>query len=429
MTSDRVEPVLRKPRAELQDKLIDAALDAFLELTPADLVTAVGTRVIAERAGVAATSLFHQFGSVAGFADAIIGRVFSPVALPLEAMTAGIAAIKAAGLPLEAATLFHRSEFARLTGDRGLRLRMGLWSLGAGTTDEVYRDFLRTTDARLGEFVEQMLRHWGREVRPPFTMESWVAAQVALLNGLSIRHLVDPELSSEDNFSLVASALTTVTARARGDRHDLADRLAEMNYYPLRNVRTGKTATGRTATTRATLMAAAAELFGAVGYEDTTVAQIARKAGSSTSTIYRQFGGKDGLATALFSKQAEDFLATRPLQVGTTTEVLLGHLVDAARFVGDRAEHAPAYQSSLLCSKPHPESDPLLALTADRVAAAVEDGSLAVLRPPMEVAQVVLGVLIGRVLAAPAGRAEDHVQAVASLVLGGPLSEALTPNM
>lgn len=405
----------------MQDALIGSALEALLELTPADLISAIGTRTIAGRVGMASATVFHQFGSVAGFADAVVARVFDPGALPLEAMTVGIAAIKAAGLPVEAASTYHRSEFARLTSGPGLRLRMGLWSLGGGATDEIYRDFLRVTDSRLGAFLDPLWEHWGREIRPPFDLASYVAAQVALLNGLSIRHLVDPELSTEDNFALVATALTMTTLRLKGDQHDLADRISEMNYYPLRSARTGAVASTRVEKTRAALMASAATLFGSRGYEDTTVTQIARKAGVSTSSLYKLFGGKAALATALFSKQADDFLATRPAYEGAAAQRLFGHLVDVAHFVGDRTEHSPAYLSTLMGSKPRLEADPLLASTTQRVAVAVEDGGVAVAAAPVDVAQALLGCLIGRVASAPSTSAEAHVQAVAVLLLGGPL--------
>lgn len=54
-------------------------------------------------------------------------------------------------------------------------------------------------------------------------------------------------------------------------------------------------ATGRTARTRARLLAAALDLFTHQGYDRTTVAEIAAAAGVTEMTFYRHFGSKDQL--------------------------------------------------------------------------------------------------------------------------------------
>lgn len=53
--------------------------------------------------------------------------------------------------------------------------------------------------------------------------------------------------------------------------------------------------TGRTARTRARLLAAALDLFARQGYDRTTVAEIAAAAGVTEMTFYRHFGSKDQL--------------------------------------------------------------------------------------------------------------------------------------
>lgn len=55
------------------------------------------------------------------------------------------------------------------------------------------------------------------------------------------------------------------------------------------------TATGRTARTRARLLAAALDLFTRQGYDRTTVGEIAAAAGVTEMTFYRHFGSKDQL--------------------------------------------------------------------------------------------------------------------------------------
>jgi AcrR family transcriptional regulator len=57
-----------------------------------------------------------------------------------------------------------------------------------------------------------------------------------------------------------------------------------------------------TQTSRARLLAAGKQLFGRLGYEQTSTATIARESGSSESQLIRYFGGKAGLLEAIFNE-------------------------------------------------------------------------------------------------------------------------------
>lgn len=57
-----------------------------------------------------------------------------------------------------------------------------------------------------------------------------------------------------------------------------------------------------TQTSRSRLLAAGKSLFGRHGYEQTSTAMIARKAGTSESQLVRYFGGKSGLLEAIFNE-------------------------------------------------------------------------------------------------------------------------------
>jgi AcrR family transcriptional regulator len=57
-----------------------------------------------------------------------------------------------------------------------------------------------------------------------------------------------------------------------------------------------------TQTSRARLLTAGKQLFGRLGYEQTSTATIARESGSSESQLIRYFGGKAGLLEAIFNE-------------------------------------------------------------------------------------------------------------------------------
>jgi AcrR family transcriptional regulator len=54
--------------------------------------------------------------------------------------------------------------------------------------------------------------------------------------------------------------------------------------------------------TRDAILSAAVELFGSGGYARTTIAEIARRAGVATNTVYTSVGGKPDLVTALIER-------------------------------------------------------------------------------------------------------------------------------
>ncbi|MFN7147635.1 MAG: TetR/AcrR family transcriptional regulator [Myxococcota bacterium] len=59
------------------------------------------------------------------------------------------------------------------------------------------------------------------------------------------------------------------------------------------------------ADTRQRILDAAGALFGRVGLEAATIESVAREAGVGPATVYRQFGGKDGLVTAFATESAQ----------------------------------------------------------------------------------------------------------------------------
>ena len=69
---------------------------------------------------------------------------------------------------------------------------------------------------------------------------------------------------------------------------------------------TRKTPGGK-AHSRARLIDAAAELFGEVGYNATTLDSVADRAGLHVQTLYRHFPSKPDLATGLWQRSLETF--------------------------------------------------------------------------------------------------------------------------
>jgi len=365
------------PQGRLPDtrqSLVDEGVRALLELTPVALVSAVGAKEISRRCGVQVSTLYHHFGSLQKYAEAVTSQVFDPGEFGVAAILDGVSRIHSSGLPVEVSRAMHRSEFARVRDDPELRVRLGLWALGGEGMDRAYGDMLRVVDGRIAASAERMFADWGREISPPFDAQTFVAAHSALLSGSVVRHLVNPEGIDVEKFTRTAQALTMVMLRVIGDRRTLDDRLSEINYYPLHN-RNGAPMTDRRSRTKARVLRAAAEHLGREDYRSITIASIARSAGTSPSTVYGLFDGVDDIAVQLLLKQGEDALGQATWTDASGLEQLTERLHWAARFLAARFRYTAPYATKLVTGTT-PPGDVLLATIRDALYSARDSGAL-----------------------------------------------------
>ncbi len=213
--------------------LVQAGYEALRELRPADLVAALRTREIARRAGVSPATFFHHFPTVADYADELVEFVFSVPRIRLAgAVTESLQRAQRRRLPAQQAIWYHTNEIRQVVQDPDHRIRLGLWALGGPEVDEVYRRFISEVDAALLPQAQALHDAWGREVRPPLDLRSYLGMQLALLSGAASRHLTDPEVMTPERYARIAAALSMVMLRPVGDRRNMDDRLSDMNYYP-----------------------------------------------------------------------------------------------------------------------------------------------------------------------------------------------------
>lgn len=403
-----------------RDALVEEGVKALLELTPAQLLSAVGLKEVARRAGVAVTTLYHHFGNLDGFAEAVVARVYDPRVIPTGNNSEMIREITEGRFPFENAKTFHHFDFQRLAGDPEIRLRLGLWALGGPTVDGTYRDFLHRTEVPMIEATSRMIEAWDREPQPPFDIRSYVAAHVALVSGASVRHLVDPGVLDADRFARTGAALTTALTRPIGDPRTLDDRLAEINLYPLRAARSRPTSERRRAT-REQLLDAAAEVFTRDGETLATVPQVASHAGVSSSTAYSLFSGVDELAVALVARDAARSLAAGDASPGDPLAALLREISVIADFLVPRVRWLAPYGQRVL-SGHLAADDAIVGRGRDALAAARDAGIVRAAVDPDRVAPVLVGVLVGAVLRRPSEGAEGAVEDVRVLLLPGVLT-------
>lgn len=352
-----------------------------------------------------APALYHHFGSLDSFAQAVVARVYDPAAFPVHEVTSAVDALARGEVPLEATKAFHRNDFTRLRHDPLFRVRLGLWALGGTTVDVPYGDLLRGIDRRIGASAQSLFDQWGRELRPPVDMATYVAAQTAMISGSVVRHLVDPAALDAERFAQVSSALVIPLLRPRGDARGLEDRLTELNGY-LRATGGRSATAGVTGETPERLLKAAEKTFDRVGYDRATVRQVARAAGVGVSTLYAHFAGLPELAVALVTTRFTASVAAAPppprpgapeVDAGVAREALMV----VAAFCGQRLDYLGPYAAYVALGPDR--GDPLIGFIATH------------LDVDQDVATSVLLVLVGKLVATPGSGIDMAVERALAL--------------
>ncbi len=290
---------------ETRARLLHITIDALRDLEVEDLLSAVGTREIARRAGVSAGTLFHHFDSVEGLADAVLNAIYDPDWEPAVQGPRQVSHIASSPTLPQDSMAFHRSEFNRLLDDPRQRVRVGLWAFGGDEARSRYGSFLRLTDASYAAGAREYFDNIGQEMRPPFTVEDLVAAHVSLVRGAVIHAAADRDAADPDRHARSATALSLVMMRTPGDDRDLDDQLIVL--MGRRDARAGLPAD-----VRARALAVAEALFVELGYETTSLVGIARAAGVGATTLYKAFGSKAQVALDLIARRAEEMVSPDP---------------------------------------------------------------------------------------------------------------------
>lgn len=396
-----------------RDALLRAALDALRELTVESLLGSIGVREIARRAGVSPGSIYRHYESMAGLAAAVTGHVYDPGVADVQGTLDYIRSIQGAQLPMETSLELHGAELDRLTYDDEFNLRVGLWAFGGPDARAAYRSYLGEIDRRLAEVATALFDSWGRVLRPPFDMRSYLAARTAIVNGSTVRHSVEPEVYTRAHYQRIAAALDLVLLRVEGDRHSVDGRLAEINYYPLTRT-PGANDSERGRATHARILNAAASAFSTRGYDDTTLAHVAAAADVSTTSLHRYYRTKHALASGLFSQQASDLLPLVDPDAEPQT-ALLDLLVALADLVPPRVAPATAYFTDVMLTRDSGEADPLVTTLASLVGST----GLAASGTAEDSARLLIGLTLREALNHPDRPPATNAAAARDQVLGG----------
>ena len=329
----------RRSRGErARARFLDAGLGVFNELVLAELLAEIGPSRVAQQLGDVSVGAFHHhFAKQADYIAALAAHGLAPATDEVAPETAELL-FEIVRLP-DTEVVGHLEricarEFDRLRTDGrdGFRFRLCLWA----KADEpaVWRELdaaLVRQDAALGAAYEVILERWGREFRPPFTVESAKVVFSALMEGLMLRHLVRPGDADAALFARTALALLPAMTRPMGDEKEFDRAMAPMARFT-KGPRSG----GLDPEHRKRLLDETVARADAGTYGDATLEELAAAADTSLDAIYAQFNGKAGVATAAFARFLP--LLERPLRADmdkgmTARDVVARHLARIADVV------------------------------------------------------------------------------------------------
>ncbi|TFV53976.1 hypothetical protein E4P41_20290 [Geodermatophilus sp. DF01-2] len=183
---------------ETRDALLEAGAALLREQPVGAVLTQVKAQPVAQRAGRTIGAFYHHWSSQEAYHRDLLAYVLDPQRLLSTAAAADtVLADLPRGLPLEEVVRrAARRNFEIVRANPYVPLILALW--GKQAQDERVRELLRAhyrsvTD-RLVPVYRTLFDAYGLTMRPPYTVEMFAATLTALVEGLTVRAAVEPEV-------------------------------------------------------------------------------------------------------------------------------------------------------------------------------------------------------------------------------------------
>lgn len=264
------------------------------------VIGALGVAAVCERAGRSPGGFYHHWPSLEAYVDDLVVHAIEESTDRLaDSVGAGLSGILETATP---AKMFSQLErFFGLHFDTavsemsGTRAELLVWM--SRDTDLVpwLRERHRAFDAAAAVYIPPILQRWGREMRPPWTVDSMLHAFSALLFGFEVGHGLDPDRGSRRSFVGVAMAIFATATRPAGSDLDFDGHLRLA-------LSAGRgepdSAWGAALRERTTPIIAAAYLDG--GWPAVTVAAVSEASDEYVEDVDAAWGGRAGMADAVW---------------------------------------------------------------------------------------------------------------------------------
>jgi AcrR family transcriptional regulator len=303
--------------ASAEQRMLDAGVRLWKNDDVATTFGGISVSRVAKEAGTTRATFYSHWSTTAEYLMALLSDLDRRRSTGYSAeVEEQIAKIQNPGTDILARFIAACNvQLAQSLADPTLSVRLGFISkLDDPAVAEELRLLYRAHEDDTQELNTQIKTHWGREPRPPFTEERIHGLFRALLDGVTIRHLIDPERMPQDSFGIAGAMLMMIATRATDDPRDLDDMLGAINQWPAAGVRLAtlrrvdqaqSTAPLSGETLRATI-ASARRMLAEDNWVTLSIDDIAISVGIDADRLLRTFGSKIGLALSIIALNADE---------------------------------------------------------------------------------------------------------------------------
>jgi AcrR family transcriptional regulator len=183
--------------AETRASLLEAGAGLLRDEPVGAVLSQLTARAVAGRAGRTTGAFFHHWPSQEAYQRDLLAYVLDPARIPstAEAADAVLGGLKAGADPVGVLGAAARGNFDSVRADPFVPLWYALWTKHAQDDDvrALLADNYRWVTAQVAPLLEGVLTSSGREMRAPFTVDTFAVLITALVQGLALRVAIEPE--------------------------------------------------------------------------------------------------------------------------------------------------------------------------------------------------------------------------------------------
>lgn len=441
LTRDEIEAIT-DPRERLAMAGARALIDHAFEILSAgvspDLITSV--------AGRTRRVFYDHFPDKESFLRAVFADVYDPGLhhLVTGASSEDISAL----LQLTQGDLFDAVQrlaalaFGGVLSSEADRMQIIGWAM-AQSDPEIHAqlaDYYRGVDASSVRVIEELMRAWGLEFRPPWDAQRLACVLHAIGEGLYMRAAVDPDLADLDLFELSCLSLMPLASAPAGQ--SVGDVRRYLDDFALEVAQSWRqhVADGSDDASYERLAAGFRDELRAGGFGAVSLASVARRCRISPALIERNFPS----VTALLRSVVEDSLPSLQSEADfdladgdiSVREALGRHLRRLATWTTGNPDLGTAI---LACGSSNPHEPERAMLTLDIVralsapavsilVAGIARGEIREDAKVVELASMTTELVMGRASAMPDFSIEPTVEFVEEVVFDGAGASAASPG-
>lgn len=418
----------------VRERLLDAGIALLFEDGVKVLGRGLNVAEIAARAEVSEKTFFATFGDKGRYLDELLlwcNRTPERASRDMAAVV-DQALDDTGGDPRRLLRAVCTRDYRQVRADPATLMQLATIVLGRGHHGAMRR--LRQTYAGYDRVAAgafgPMLARWNVSLRAPFTLEHLAVALTALVEGLALRHLADPDAVPDTLFGDTVVALAGAVLDPEQGHGHVDDVIAPLAHGVARTAAADRL-DGLPEHPRNAVLTAARLEFGARGYFATTPAHIAARAGVPLAVLGQLFPGKASIVVgALRGEHAElRSLIDDDSALGVTpAAVVRRHLERLAAFALRHREFAEALLMAVVHGATTAEDADITrdldlpGLLAPVVAAGQRAGDFHPDLDPRAVAENLTHGVLLRCFTHRDGDAAHHASAVAAIALRGLLT-------